>query len=475
MTNNVEQRAREGVSGLDAAREVLAEMRERKINHGRDTSPTLVAWADRIERAITTPPSDAEQQQQAPDGWVITYHWNEPKTEFTTDANEASKYFDGKYSNVTVRPVFYTAPPSAPVGVSDNEVFKLAEASHYGSEPNSYWDMDRAALLAFARTLAQQPEVRGDDWSLAADMLDQYATAIRDGGLDQYGRFAHGAISYTAAALRRQRPEARGVVDGYDPNELLRAAMALIRRGHSIANDPGDEVLVQRIADHLTAAQLRCQEQQQGQRNPWQEAVDRERVSAHLGIAADGVTCEEAARQLAELIDWHVKVATDPAVNGGLSLQPAQQQGQACTCPSGDGSLRWPCPAHPPVKQRQAVAPDVVGYIVHSGTEVSRFEATQAALFLGVGKHAVYTAPPPSVPDLTEAMIEAGRTAVMAIQCSGPKWTIRQHYEASGKTPSGIPDALLDAPCPLPKAARAELIYRAMLAAAPRAKGVGNG
>ena len=53
---------REGVRGLDAVREVLAEMRERKINHGRDTSPTLVAWADRIERAITTPPAGAEQR-----------------------------------------------------------------------------------------------------------------------------------------------------------------------------------------------------------------------------------------------------------------------------------------------------------------------------------------------------------------------------------------------------------------------------
>lgn len=37
---------------------------------------------------------------------------------------------------------------------------------------------------------------------------------------------------------------------------------------------------------------------------------------------------------------------------------------------------------------------EVVGYIVHSGAEVSRFEATQAAMFLGLGKHAVYTAPP---------------------------------------------------------------------------------
>lgn len=48
--------ARGDVRGLDAVREVLAEMRERKINHGRDTSPTLIEWADRIERAITTPP-----------------------------------------------------------------------------------------------------------------------------------------------------------------------------------------------------------------------------------------------------------------------------------------------------------------------------------------------------------------------------------------------------------------------------------
>lgn len=54
--------------------------------------------------------------------------------------------------------------------------------------------------------------------------------------------------------------------------------------------------------------------------NPWQRAVDEERISAHLGIAADGVTNEEARRLLGELIDWHIKVATDPAVNGGYKL-----------------------------------------------------------------------------------------------------------------------------------------------------------
>lgn len=23
-------------------------------------------------------------------------------------------------------------------------------------------------------------------------------------------------------------------------------------------------------------------------------------------------------------------------------------EAKTCTCPSGDGSLRWPCPVHPP-------------------------------------------------------------------------------------------------------------------------------
>lgn len=26
---------------------------------------------------------------------------------------------------------------------------------------------------------------------------------------------------------------------------------------------------------------------------------------------------------------------------------------KACTCPSGDGSLRWPCPVHPPMTNHQ--------------------------------------------------------------------------------------------------------------------------
>ena len=31
---------------------VLKEMRSRKVNHGRSTSPTLIAWANRLDAAI---------------------------------------------------------------------------------------------------------------------------------------------------------------------------------------------------------------------------------------------------------------------------------------------------------------------------------------------------------------------------------------------------------------------------------------
>lgn len=41
---------------------------------------------------------------------------------------------------------------------------------------------------------------------------------------------------------------------------------------------------------------------------------------------------------------WDVLVEHRLAPRGDESERGAP----ACTCPSGDGSLRWPCPAHPP-------------------------------------------------------------------------------------------------------------------------------
>ena len=54
----------------------------------------------------------------------------------------------------------------------------------------------------------------------------------------------------------------------------------------------------------------------------WLIACDEELVCAHLGVAELSHSYAYAKAKLMELIDWHIAVATDPAVNGGLSLQP---------------------------------------------------------------------------------------------------------------------------------------------------------
>ena len=56
--------------------------------------------------------------------------------------------------------------------------------------------------------------------------------------------------------------------------------------------------------------------------NVWQQAVDAELASAHLGIAGN-VTFMDAAKALNELICWHIEVATNPATNGGKVLAQA--------------------------------------------------------------------------------------------------------------------------------------------------------
>lgn len=51
-------------------------------------------------------------------------------------------------------------------------------------------------------------------------------------------------------------------------------------------------------------------EQSQAQQpNAWQQAIDDELVNAHLGIAKDGITREEAKAELNKLIAWHIDVA----------------------------------------------------------------------------------------------------------------------------------------------------------------------
>lgn len=58
--------------------------------------------------------------------------------------------------------------------------------------------------------------------------------------------------------------------------------------------------------------------------NVWQQAIDAELVSAHLGVALNDATFEGAQKAIHELICWHIDVATNPATNGGQRLTDAK-------------------------------------------------------------------------------------------------------------------------------------------------------
>lgn len=45
----------------------------------------------------------------------------------------------------------------------------------------------------------------------------------------------------------------------------------------------------------------------------------------------------------------HAWAAWKAAWNRRAVPQANAEQPQECSCPSGDGSLRWPCPKHPPL------------------------------------------------------------------------------------------------------------------------------
>lgn len=54
----------------------------------------------------------------------------------------------------------------------------------------------------------------------------------------------------------------------------------------------------------------------------WIRVLDEELVTTHLGTVDVNDTYHAAKRKLQRLIDWHVSVALDPAVNGGWKLFP---------------------------------------------------------------------------------------------------------------------------------------------------------
>ena len=54
----------------------------------------------------------------------------------------------------------------------------------------------------------------------------------------------------------------------------------------------------------------------------WLRAIDEALVVAHVGVANESDTYEQAKAKLDNLLGFHVDAATDPAVNGGWKLVP---------------------------------------------------------------------------------------------------------------------------------------------------------
>lgn len=97
------------------------------------------------------------------------------------------------------------------------------------------------------------------------------------------------------------------------------------------------------------AKQLRAASVEQP--NAWQQAIDDELVNAHLGIAKDVITREEAKAELNKLIAWHIDAAkyfesqaqqTCTACKGSGYGQPSTD---SFLCPTCNGTGCTPAPA----------------------------------------------------------------------------------------------------------------------------------
>lgn len=73
--------------------------------------------------------------------------------------------------------------------------------------------------------------------------------------------------------------------------------------------------------------------------------ADLERAEAELKKIRD-LELDVRGKLAAQLKCWHRLTGVEAEELVALYTAPVAQQG--CTCPSGDGSLRWPCPVHPP-------------------------------------------------------------------------------------------------------------------------------
>ena len=88
------------------------------------------------------------------------------------------------------------------------------------------------------------------------------------------------------------------------------------RLAGSASRDKHESILHTALTEALAQPHIDC---------GWVTAADQEMIGAHLGVANLSDSHESATAKLRQLIGWHIAVATYPAVNGGLSLQPVRE------------------------------------------------------------------------------------------------------------------------------------------------------
>lgn len=101
--------------------------------------------------------------------------------------------------------------------------------------------------------------------------------------------------------------------------EALQAEVARLEEDSSNHRDAARYIGAERDAALARLAEIEKQTPVCG----WLIACDEEMIGAHIGVANLSDSYASAKAKLRSLIDWHVAVATDPAVNGGFSLQVA--------------------------------------------------------------------------------------------------------------------------------------------------------
>lgn len=149
--------------------------------------------------------------------------------------------------------------------------------------------------------------------------------------------FNHATFNAAAAALRAQgrtviNPADHGVVPGATWADYVRADLALLAGCETIYLLPGWSLSRGALLEHHVARTLGMAvefavgaEEEAGDQQP--DLCDLCRTREEVRSDAEGIGfCQEC---------WDGWQATE------------QRENAHCTCPSGDGSLRHPCPAHP--------------------------------------------------------------------------------------------------------------------------------